>query len=116
MAPPEVRCWVEQDIAASLAQIAVSSRDTAPVHAAALAACVPDEGAVRGSLIPAGRRRANGGWANDGRVCVAASAVERSRGDAPAGPRRFPAVSADILETEAGSVFRIAGAAPSRMP
>jgi hypothetical protein len=43
-APPEVRRWAEREIAASLALIA-GQHPAAPVHAPALAACMPDEAA-----------------------------------------------------------------------
>ena len=49
-APPEVRRWVEREIAASLASIA-GSHDAAPAHAATLAACMPDEAAQFFELI-----------------------------------------------------------------
>ena len=50
-APPEVRRWAEREIAVSLAQIAGSPRSAAPVHAPALAACMPDEAARLFELI-----------------------------------------------------------------
>jgi len=49
-APPEVRRWVEHEIASSLAGIAVPTRDP-PLHAAALAACTPGEAAQLFELI-----------------------------------------------------------------
>jgi hypothetical protein len=50
-APIEVRRWLEREIAASLAQIAGPTRDAAPVHAATLAACMPEEAAQLFELI-----------------------------------------------------------------
>jgi hypothetical protein len=50
-APPEVRRWVEREIAASLAQIAGPARSAAPVHTPALAACMPGEAAQLFQLI-----------------------------------------------------------------
>jgi hypothetical protein len=42
-APPEVRRWIEHEVAASLAALAGPPRDLAHVHAASLAACQPEE-------------------------------------------------------------------------
>ncbi len=50
-APPEVRRWAEREIAASLAQVAGPPGATAPVHAPALAACMPGEAARLFELI-----------------------------------------------------------------
>jgi hypothetical protein len=50
-APPEVRHWVEHEIAAGLAEIAAPRRDATSVHASALAACMPDEAAQLFELI-----------------------------------------------------------------
>jgi hypothetical protein len=50
-APPEVRRWIEHEIATSLVQIAGLGRDAAPVHAATLAACMSDEAAQLFALI-----------------------------------------------------------------
>jgi hypothetical protein len=50
-APPEVRRWVEREIAASLSRINAPVRDSALAHAAALAGCNPDEAAQLFELI-----------------------------------------------------------------
>jgi hypothetical protein len=42
-APPEVRRWIEREVAASLAALAGPSPEAAQPHAAALAACLPEE-------------------------------------------------------------------------
>ena len=42
-APPEVRRWIEREIAASLAAMSKSEHDASQVHAASLAACMPEE-------------------------------------------------------------------------
>jgi len=42
-APPEVRRWIEREIAASLAAMSKSEHDPSQVHAASLAACMPEE-------------------------------------------------------------------------
>jgi hypothetical protein len=55
-APPEVRRWVEREIAASLAAISKPDHDASQVHAAALASCGPEEAAqvfelIRGNFL-----------------------------------------------------------------
>jgi hypothetical protein len=50
-APPEVRRWIEREIAASLAALGKSEHDPSQVHAAALAACLPEEAAQVFELI-----------------------------------------------------------------
>ncbi len=55
-APPEVRRWIEREIAASLAAVNKAEHDASQVHAAALAACMPEEAAqifelVRGNFL-----------------------------------------------------------------
>jgi hypothetical protein len=50
-APPEVRRWIEREMAAALAQIAGPTRDPSPTHAASLTACTPDEAAQLFELI-----------------------------------------------------------------
>ena len=42
-APPEVRRWIEREVAAALAAVNRSEHDPSRVHAAALAACMPQE-------------------------------------------------------------------------
>jgi hypothetical protein len=42
-APPEVRRWIEREIAASLAAMNKSEHDASRVNAASLAACMPEE-------------------------------------------------------------------------
>jgi len=42
-APPEVKRWIEREIAASLAVMSKSEHDPSQVHAASLAACMPEE-------------------------------------------------------------------------
>jgi hypothetical protein len=42
-APPEVRRWIEREIGTSLAAISKSEHDASQVHAASLAACMPEE-------------------------------------------------------------------------
>jgi len=42
-APPEVRRWFEREIAASVAALGRPEHDPSQAHAAALAACTPDE-------------------------------------------------------------------------
>jgi hypothetical protein len=49
-APPEVRRWIEREVAASLAQIAAPRRDM-PAHTQALAACMPEEAVQLFELI-----------------------------------------------------------------
>jgi hypothetical protein len=50
-APPEVRRWIEHEIAATLAALSKSEHDPSQVHAAALAACMPHEAAEVFELI-----------------------------------------------------------------
>ena len=42
-APPEVRRWIEREIAAALAALSKAEHDPSQVHAAAVAACMPEE-------------------------------------------------------------------------
>src|ERR1700756_2327983 len=42
-APPEVRRWIEREVTAALAAVNRSEHDPSQVHAAALAACTPQE-------------------------------------------------------------------------
>jgi hypothetical protein len=44
-APPEVRRWIEHEITAAFAALNGSEHDPSQVHAAALAACMPEEAA-----------------------------------------------------------------------
>jgi hypothetical protein len=44
-APPEVRRWIEREIAATLAALSKSEHDPSQVHAGTLAACMPHEAA-----------------------------------------------------------------------
>jgi hypothetical protein len=44
-APPEVRRWIEREIASAFAALNRSEHDPSQVHAAALAACMPEEAA-----------------------------------------------------------------------
>jgi hypothetical protein len=44
-APPEVRRWIEHEITAAFAALNRSEHDPSQVHAAALAACIPQEAA-----------------------------------------------------------------------
>jgi hypothetical protein len=50
-APPEVRRWIEHEIATTLAALGKSEHDPSQVHAAALAACMPQEAAEVFELI-----------------------------------------------------------------
>ena len=55
-APPEVRRWFEREITATLAALSKSEHDASQVHAAALAACIPEEAAqifevIKGNLL-----------------------------------------------------------------
>jgi hypothetical protein len=50
-APPEVRRWYEREITATLAALSKSEHDASQVHAAALAACMPEEAAQIFELI-----------------------------------------------------------------
>jgi hypothetical protein len=50
-APPEVRHWIEHEIAAALAALNRSEHDPSQVHAAALAACMPEEAAQLFEMI-----------------------------------------------------------------
>jgi hypothetical protein len=55
-APPEVRRWIEREIAASVAAMSKAEHDASQVHAAALAACLPEEAAqifelIRGNFL-----------------------------------------------------------------
>ena len=43
LAPPEVQRWVERELAATLAALSRPTHDPSQVHAAALAACTPQE-------------------------------------------------------------------------
>jgi len=42
-APPEVRRWIEREITTSLTALGKPEHDPSQVHAAALAACMPEE-------------------------------------------------------------------------
>jgi hypothetical protein len=50
-APPEVRRWVEHEIMAALAALNKSEHDPSQIHAAALAACMPQEAAQLFEMI-----------------------------------------------------------------
>jgi hypothetical protein len=50
-APPEVRRWIEREIASALAALNRSEHDPSQVHAAALAACMPEEAAQLFEMI-----------------------------------------------------------------
>jgi hypothetical protein len=50
-APPEVRRWIEHEVTAALAVLSQSERDPSQLHAAALAACTPQEAAETYELI-----------------------------------------------------------------
>jgi hypothetical protein len=50
-APPEVRRWIEREITAALAAVNRSEHDPSQVHAAALAACMPQEAAQLFEMI-----------------------------------------------------------------
>ena len=50
-APPEVRRWIEREITAALSALSKSEHDPSQVHAAAQAACMPEEAAQTFELI-----------------------------------------------------------------
>jgi hypothetical protein len=50
-APPEVRRWIEREVAAALSALSRSEQDLSQVHAAALAACTPQEALQSFELI-----------------------------------------------------------------
>jgi hypothetical protein len=55
-APPEVRRWIEREVTAALAAVNKCEHDASQVHAAALAACMPQEAAqvfelIRGNFL-----------------------------------------------------------------
>ena len=50
-APPEVRRWIEHEITAAFAALNRSEHDPSQVHAAALAACMPQEAAQLFEMI-----------------------------------------------------------------
>jgi hypothetical protein len=50
-APPEVRRWIEREIAASLTALSKTEHDPSQIHAAALGACTPEEASQVFELI-----------------------------------------------------------------
>jgi hypothetical protein len=50
-APPEVRRWIEREVMATIATLNKSEHDASQVHAAALAACMPQEAAQLFEMI-----------------------------------------------------------------
>ena len=50
-APPEVRRWIEREIAATVAALSKADHDASQVHEATLAACAPDEAAQVFELV-----------------------------------------------------------------
>src|ERR1700741_3538785 len=50
-APPEVRRWIEHEITAAFAALNKSEHDPSQIHAAALAACMPQEAAQLFEMI-----------------------------------------------------------------
>src|SRR5438034_8381666 len=55
-APPEVRRWIEREVTAALAAVNRSDHDPSQIHAAAVAACTPEEASqlfemIRGNFL-----------------------------------------------------------------